>query len=182
MGSSGVLTYCGRRWYKLIVSRRHDKSGEWGWTLVRRRPDIGMPVGGVFQARSNPFVHGSDLYPMKLRGGERDEKVRLATGTVVKLYDYNLESAANFRYIRESLNENLISTVLPFRLMDYRYPPDPQRGGRRAVGVDERPLNGMEFLLLRRNGEKAPYEKGSEQFIGDIEHPDLVTSPYEGLF
>ena len=114
---------------------------------------------------------------MNLNGGEMDEKVGLPAGTVVKLYDYNLESAASFRYIREALNENLVSTVLPFRLMDYRYPPDPRRGGRRALGVDERPLNGMEFLLLRRDGEdageEAGYEPGSEQLIGDIEHPDL---------
>ena len=50
--------------------------------------------------------------------------------------------------------------------MDYRYPPDPRRGGRRAEGIDERPLNGMEFLLLRRDGEDAtdtecPYEPGN---------------------
>ena len=177
MGSSGVLTYCGRRWYKLIVSRRHDESGEWGWTLVRRRPGDGKPVAEYFKLDRIPSFTASDLYPMNLSGGDLDEKVRLSTGTVVKLYDYNLESAASFRNIRESLNENLVSTVLPFRLMDYRYRPDPRRGGRRAMGVDERPLNGMEFLLLRRDGEDAgeedAYEPGSEQFIGDIEHPDL---------
>ena len=115
---------------------------------------------------------------MKFRNGASDEKVRLSTGTIVKLYDYNLESNASFRYIREALNENLVSTVLPFRLMDYRYRPDPRRGGRRALGVDERPLNGMEFLLLRRDGEEdsgeaGAYQPGSEQFIGDIEHADL---------
>ena len=177
MGSSGVLTYCGRRWYKLIVSRRHDESREWGWTLVRRRPGEGMPVAEYFKLERIPSFTASELYPMNLNGGEPDEKVRLSTGTIVKLYDYNLESAASFRNIRESLNENLVSTVLPFRLMDYRYQPDPRRGGRRALGVDERPLNGMEFLLLRRDGDDAvendAYEPGSEQFIGNIEHPDL---------
>ena len=178
MGSSGVLTYCGRRWYKLIISRRHDESGEWGWTLVRRRPGDGMPVAEYFKLERIPSFTASELYPMNLNGGEPDEKVRLSAGTVVKLYDYNLESAASFRNIREALNENLVSTILPFRLMDYRYRPDPRRGGRRALGVDERPLNGMEFLLLRRDGEEGTaeddvYDPGSEQFIGDIEHPDL---------
>ena len=177
MGSSGVLTYCGRQWYKLIISRRHDESGEWGWTLVRRRPGDGMPVAEYFKLDRIPSFTASDLYPLNLNGGELDEKVRLSTGTVVKLYDYNLESAASFRNIREALNENLVSTVLPFRLMDYRYRPDQRRGGRRALGVDERPLNGMEFLLLRRDGEddgeEGAYEPGSDQFIGGIEHPDL---------
>ena len=51
MGSSGVLTYCGRRWYKLIISRRYNKSGEWGWTLVRRRPG-----DGVLQSRKHSVV------------------------------------------------------------------------------------------------------------------------------
>ncbi len=178
MGSSGVLTYCGRRWYKLIVSRRHDESGEWGWTLVRRRPGGGMPVAEYFKPGVVPSFRGSKINPMKLNNGEADAKVSLCTGTVVKLYDYNLEFSASFRNIREGLNENLVSTVLPLRLMDYRYAPDPQRGGRRAQGVDERPLNGMEFLLLRRDGEESvgedgAHEVGTEQFIGDIDHPDL---------
>ncbi len=58
MGSSGVLRYCGRRWFKLIVSRRYDKQEPWGWTLMRRRPGGGMPVAEYFKlggkARSYP--------------------------------------------------------------------------------------------------------------------------------
>ena len=181
MGSSGVLTYCGRRWYKLIVSRRYDTNGDWGWTLLRCRPGGGMPVAEYFKPGSIPSFSLSVLHPMMLNSGEPDNKVHLATGSVVKLYDYNMESAASFRNIRESLNENLVSTVLPFRLMDYRYRPDQRRGGRRAVGVDERPVNGMEFLLLRRDGDEETdsdgpdsiYEPGKEQFIGDINHPEL---------
>jgi hypothetical protein len=38
MGSSGVLRYCGRHWFKLIVSRRYDGNGDWGRALTRRRP------------------------------------------------------------------------------------------------------------------------------------------------
>ena len=182
MGSSGVLTYCGRRWYKLIVSRRHDASGDWGWTLLRRRPGEGMPVAEYFKPPEGvPSFSASVVHPMCLKSGDRDDKVHLATGTVVKLYDYQMESAASFRNIRESLNENLVSTILPFRLMDYRYPPDRRRGGRRAQGVDERPVNGMEFLLLRKDGvdeadaddEDRVYQPRSEQHIGDVDHPDL---------
>ena len=182
MGSSGVLTYCGRRWYKLIISRRYDAGGEWGWTLVRRRPGSGMPVAEYFKPDDGvPSFSASVIHPMKLGSGDPDAKVHIATGTTVKLYDYQMESATSFRNIRETLNENLVSTVLPFRLMDYRYPPDKRRGGRRAQGVDERPLNGMEFLLLRRDSEDdagpddedREYDPGSEQHIGDINHPDL---------
>ena len=154
MGSSGVLTYCGRRWYKLIVSRRYDARGDWGWTLVRRRPADGMPVAEYFKPSRIPSFSATAIHPLRLKSGEVDRKVHPATGTIVKLYDYNMESTASFRQIRESLNENLVSTVLPIRLMDYRYPPDLKRGGRRAQGVDERPVNGMEFLLLRRDGDQ----------------------------
>lgn len=176
MGSSGVLTYCGRHWYKLIVSRRHDGSGDWGWTLVRRRPGRGMPVAEYFKPYGGiPSFSSSVLHPMNLKSGERDDKVHLAAGTVVKLYDYQMESPASFRNIRESLNENLVSTILPFRLMDYRYTPTEGRGGRRAQGVDERPVNGMEFLLLRRDGDdtEEANQEGREQHVGDFDHPDL---------
>ena len=182
MGSSGVLSYCGRRWYKLIISRRYDESGNWGWTLVRRRPGNGMPVAEYFKPPSGiTSFSASVLHPLHLTGGNRDDKVHLTTGTIIKLYDYKMESATSFTNIRESINENLVSTVLPFRLMDYRYPSDKRRGGRRAQGVDERPVNGLEFLLLRRESEDSSvsdepssvYEPRKAQHIGDITHPDL---------
>ena len=181
MGSSGVLTYCGRRWYKLIVSRRYDGKGPWGWTLVRRRPGSGMPVAEYVKPAGEipQFPADEVLRPMKLQSGQRDDKVSRNTGTIVKLYSYQMGAAVSFRNIRESLNENLVSTVLPFRLMDYRV--RPQRTGRRAQGVDERQVEGMEFLLLRRDVEEESadgddeqvYEPGREQHIGDIDHPEL---------
>ena len=178
MGSSGVLNYCGRQWYKLIVSRRFDKKSSWGWTLIRRRPTSGKPVAEYFKLRKIPAFRSSKVNPMKLSKGKVDEKVALSTGTVVKLYNYQMESVASFRNIRESLNENLISTVLPFRLMDYRVTPG--RTGRRAQGVDERTVSGMEFLLLRRDRRESEeddgdniYEPGTKEHIGNIAHPEL---------
>ena len=182
MGSSGVLNYCGRRWYKLIISRRYDASDAWGWTLVRRRPRDGKPIAEYFKPVGGmPSFAGSVVHPLELKSGEPDQKVHLATGTIIKLFDYNMETAASFTNIRESINENLVSTVLPFRLMDYRYRSDPKRGGRRAQGVDERPVYGMEFLLLRKDvddgvdtdEEDQLYEPKRAQHIGDDIHPDL---------
>ena len=113
MGSSGVLTYCGRHWYKLIVSRRYDTSRDWGWTLVRRRPGSGTPIAEYFMLSGHiPSFSASVVHPMSLNSGKRDDKVHISTGTVVKLYDYQMESVTSFRSIRESLNENLVSTVL----------------------------------------------------------------------
>ena len=177
MGSSGVLNYCGRRWYKLIISRRWDSKGDWGWTLVRRRPIEGMPIAEYFMLGGRiPTFQVPELSPLLLQSGEVDSKVTINTGTVVKLYQYHMESAASFRYIRESINENLVSTILPFRLMDYRYSADPRRGGRRALGVDERSLYGMEFLLLRYEDtpqDDEQFDLGDQQDIGEISHPEL---------
>ena len=180
MGSSGVLTYCGRHWYKLIISRRYDESNDWGWTLVRRRPGDGMPVAEYLKLNGEiPSFPATELRPMRMQNREQDDLVQRSTGTVVKLYDYQMESATSFRNIRESINENLVSTILPFRLMDYRQ--TPQRTGRRAQGIDDRNVTGMEFLLLRKSereetepdDEETPYEPRHKQHIGDIDHPDL---------
>lgn len=180
MGSSGVLSYCGRRWYKLIVSRRYDATESWGWTLIRRRSLGGTPVAEYFKLNGSiPSFSASVIHPLHLKSGASDDKVHLSTGTIVKLYDYQMEGSASFRTIREAINENLVSTILPFRLMDYRYAPDRRRGGRRGQGVDERRVYGMEFLLLRKDedeetdDESRVSEPGQELYIGDVTHPDL---------
>ena len=104
---------------------------------------------------------------------------RTSSGTIVKLYSYVLGRAANFRTIREALNENLISTVLPFRLMDYRARPDRARGGRRAQGVDERTVCGMDFQLRRLDDEEDDAETselaGDPLHIAEIKDPDRGT-------
>ena len=157
MGSSGVLGYCGRQWYKLIVSRRYDGKGPWGWTLMRRRPGDGMPVAEYFVLPNGsiPSFQADRLYPYLRGDRKRYDGVHLATGTIIKLYDYQVGSRfLSFRGSREALNENLVETILPFRLLDFRQKPDPKRGGERAEGIDPRPFYGMEFLLLRAHKEE----------------------------
>ncbi|MGO7785635.1 hypothetical protein ACC717_36980, partial [Rhizobium ruizarguesonis] len=80
--------------------------------------------------------------------------MHLSTGTSIKLYDYQVGSKfLSFKGSRDALNENLVETILPFRILDLRQTPDPKRGGDRAFGVDPRPFYGMEFLLLNSHGE-----------------------------
>jgi len=159
MGSSGVLRYCGRRWFKLVVSRRFDKSSPWGWTLMRRRPGSAedMPIAEycVLPDGSIPSFDAPDLYPLRNLEGKRYDGVHIETGTVVKLYDYQVgRRFMSFRGSREALNENLVETILPFRLLDLRQKPDKKRGGDRALGVDARPFYGMEYLLLNSHREE----------------------------
>jgi hypothetical protein len=157
MGSSGVLSYCGQRKFKLIVSRRFDGHGQWGFTLLRKRPVEGMPVAEYFVLPGGriPTFTEDALFPFRKGDGKRYNGVHLKTGTVIKLYDYQIGSRfqGGFRGSREALNENLIETILPFRILDFRWPPDQKRGGDRADGIDSRGFCGMEFLLLRSHRE-----------------------------
>ncbi len=191
MGSSGVLSFCGNKWFKLIVSRRFDKNGEWGWTLIRRRPDRDneAPVAEYFAPRQRIPTLGNlqTLYPFQNQGRVVFDQFEIESGTVVKLYDfYAGKNFSGFRGAREAFNENLVETILPFRIFDFRYNPDPKRGGLRALGIDARPFYGMEFLIRRSHGEEVDsVEEGTEGqeivesetenllFIGTVDHPRL---------
>jgi hypothetical protein len=197
MGSSGVLGYCGRRWYKLIVSRRHDGEGPWGWTIVRRRPGgpNDMPVAEYLSIADGsetgaiPTFEQDMLYPFRTGTGKQYADCMLRTGTVIKLFDYNVGSRhSGFRGAREALNENLVETILPFRILDFRWKPDPARGGDRAEGIDARPFYGMEFLLLRQHKEDLRDEDdetpgdaedgeqardGEPVHVGDFSNPEI---------
>lgn len=158
MGSSGVLRYCGRRWYKLIVSRRYDKQGPWGWTIMRRRPGAGddLPIAEYFVAPNGkiPRFDAAELYPFHTVEQKRYDRMHIDAGTIVKLYDYQVGSKfLSFRGSREALNENLVETILPFRILDLRQKPTKGKGPDRELGVDPRPFYGMEFLLLNSHKE-----------------------------
>lgn len=184
MGSSGVLRYCGRNWYKLIVSRRFDKSGPWGWTIMRRRPTDPdrMPVAEYFVPPGGKIARfeAESLFPFNTNMGKRYDKMHLETGTIVKLYDYQIGSKfLGFRGPREALNENLVETILPFRILDLRWKPDPTRGGDRALGVNPVAFYGMEFLLLHSHKEEGGDDEEEEAsgtgkvFVGNFSDPRL---------
>ena len=157
MGSSGVLGYCGLKWFKLIVSRRYDGTGPWGFTLMRKRPGGGMPIAEYFVLPGGkiPTFEEDAIFPFMKGDGKRYNGMHLGTGTIIKLFDYQIGSrfSGGFRGSREALNENLVETILPFRILDFRQTPDPKRGGDRAEGIDPRGFCGMEFLLLRSHRE-----------------------------
>jgi len=182
MGSSGVLSYCGLKWFKLIVSRRYDKKGPWGFTLMRRRPRNGMPVAEYFVLPNGtiPKFQADTLFPFSKNNGKRDDGVHISSGTAIKLYDYQTGSRfSGFKGAREALNENLVETILPFRILDFRQTPDPKRGGDRAEGIDPRPFYGMEFLLLRSHREDEKDEDEDDAAgtgkiaVANIQDPEL---------
>lgn len=185
MGGSGVLGYCGMHWYKLIISRRYDRTGPWGWTLIRQRPGAELPVAEYLTIDGSiPSFERDQIFPATLGSGAVDEQLSRRSGAIIKLYDYTLEARAStsFNGIREAINGGLVSTVLPFQLYNYRATPSSRsRGQRRAEGVDERPLNGMEFQLRRaprsESGREAKRSQGhrarERHHVDTVTHPDL---------
>lgn len=174
MGSSGVLRYCGKNWYKLIISRRYDRQGPWGWTLVRRRPSASgdIPVAEYFAGANSIDKNGNRivstfeadiLYPLHTQDGKEYPNTKLESGTIVKLYDYMIGAKfMAFKGMREAIIENLTETILPFRLLDLRQKRDSSRGGDRALGVDARPFYGMEYHLLQHEDSEESDTNESE--------------------
>ncbi|UUX96607.1 hypothetical protein [Aquabacterium sp. J223] len=116
-----------------------------------------MPVADYFVLPdgSMPSFDADVLHPFTKGDGNRYDGLHLRTGTVVKLFDYQIGAKfLSFKGSREALNENLVETILPFRLLDFRQTPDKKRGGDRAEGIDPRPFYGMEYLLLRSHKEE----------------------------
>ena len=184
MGSSGVLSFCGKCWYKLIISRRYTKDGEWGWTLIRKNtPEAGLPYAEYYAlGKEIQSVEKSQIFPFKISSGEKFEQFSLESGTIIKLYDYNLgKKYKKLNGIREVFNENIVETILPFRIMDFRATPDKKRGGRRAMGIDERSFYGMEFSLQRHthgededdNGDRAEIEPEDKNIMHIATHKSV---------
>ena len=173
MGSSGVLSFCGDLWYKLIVSRRYDKSGKWGWTLMRKhsRAD-GMPYAEYFAPEGEIPTLGADdkVFPFH-NNGQQFREFFLESGTIVKLFDFyaGKKFSTGFRGAREAFNENLVETILPFRILDFRWKPDSARTGLRAQGIDARPFYGMEFLLRRSHLEEAEVDADDSEEDGEAQ-------------
>lgn len=180
MGSSGVLSFC-EDWLKLIVSRRYDKKEGWGWTLIRKNePQSGMPYAEYFAPGDDIQTAGSGAIAPFCNQGKEFDGVVLQTGTIVKLYDFFVgKGYADFKGARETFNENLVETILPFRIYDFRWKPDPSRGGLRKFGIDDRSFYGMEHQLVDPLTEEAddddddPKSEGRAQHIDTVNHPNL---------
>jgi hypothetical protein len=150
---------------------------------MRRRPGNRdqMPIAEYFTMPDGriPRFQATELFPFETADRKRYDRVHLETGSIIKLYDYQVGSRfLSFKGSRDALNENLVETILPFRLLDLRQKPDPKRGGDRALGVDARPFYGMEFLLLNSHREEDTDDEdlpaGEDRvFVGSFTDPNL---------
>ncbi|MGQ4808293.1 hypothetical protein NKDENANG_01674 [Candidatus Entotheonellaceae bacterium PAL068K] len=130
MGGTGAVTFCGRRRYQLIASKRFDGGGELGFTLVRRHP-LTDDEEKHKKATWYEYLIIDDRIPA-FACGELDIRLhnrKFTTGTIIKLYSYDLPSGSRSvisRDLNQSINEYLFNPALPVYTIDKseRYPDD----------------------------------------------------------
>ena len=144
MGGAGAVAFCGKKRYQLIGSKRFNESEPFGFTLVRRHP-LTQEEDGRKKATWYEYLVINGQIPSFLCT-EMElglHKRKFTTGTILKLYSYNLPSGSRSvisRDLNQSINEYLFSPALPVFTIDKveRYPDD------RSL---QRPLYGLKRRL-----------------------------------
>ena len=146
MGGSGAIVFCGKQRYQLMASRRFDKSGNFGFTIIRKHPLSQKEK----ETKKNTWyeyltINGEvPSFPISDDGLDLGlYKRKFTTGTVIKLFSYNLPSGSRSvisRDLNQSINEYLFQPALPVYTIDNneRYPKDRN---------PERDLFGLKYRL-----------------------------------
>jgi hypothetical protein len=130
MGGTGAIVFCGKKRYQLIASKKYDGTGRFGFTLIRKHP---LSEAEMLTRKNTWYeylkVDGEILsFPIEtLDLGLKDRLFK--TGTVIKLYSYDLPGGARSvisRDLNQSINEFLFEPALPIYTIDKpeRYPLD----------------------------------------------------------
>ena len=132
MGGTGAVAFCGKARYQLVGSKRFDDNeANFGFTLIRRHPltpeeklrkKMTWYEYLIVDNESIPSFPAREL-DLGLHGR------RFTTGSIVKLYSYDLPSGARSvisRDLNQSINEYLFESALPIFTIDSqkRYPLD----------------------------------------------------------
>ncbi|ANO53255.1 hypothetical protein BA177_13890 [Woeseia oceani] len=177
MGGAGAVVFCGKKRYQLVASKRFDKSGKFGFTIMRKHPLSAEEE----KTRKNTWyeyllidgkIPAFDIDSLDLGLHNRD----FTTGTIIKLYSYNLPSGSRSvisRDLNQSINEFLFEPALPVYTIDIkeRFPKD------RAL---ERHLYGLK-RRLEEDGSKYIRtffsESHSDADIGSLKVTVYVFNP-----
>lgn len=126
MGGSGSIVFCGRNGYQLIGSRRYDKSGDFGFTIIRQHPLTKEEKQTLKNTWYEYFVIEGDIPSFPIN--ELDlglHKRKFETGTIIKMYSYQFGKKYGFaQELRQQLTEYLFEPALPVLTKDTkeRYP------------------------------------------------------------
>lgn len=130
MGGSGAIVFCGKKSYQLIGSRRFDKSGLFGFTLIREHP-FSKEEEKIKKNTWYEYLKVDNQIPCftteELDLGLFNRK--FITGTIIKMYSYDLPAGSRSvisRDLNQSINEFLFEPALPIMTIDKkdRYPLD----------------------------------------------------------
>jgi len=144
MGGTGVLDFCGEKKYQLILSRRSlelDKNSDWGFTLVRLKPDVPesykLPWFEYF-TDVNEDIFRIPGKPLPILPWNEE----LLDGCYIKLFSYELPSRTDItqRGLWGPLSRKLYSPILPFYIYEMRKKYDKTQGKN-----DKRLLSGIKY-------------------------------------
>lgn len=130
MGGTGAIVFCGKKRYQLMGSRRFDGTGNFGFTLVREHPMTEDELKTKKSTWYEYFKIDGKIPSFPIDSLDLGLKGRtFTTGTVIKLYSYDLPSGARSvisRDLNQSINEFLFEPALPIYTIDKaeRYPKD----------------------------------------------------------
>lgn len=165
MGGAGAVVFCGKKRYQLVASKKFDNTGKFGFTIMRKHP-----LSAEEETTRKNTWYEYLLIDGKIPAFEIDSlelglhNRPFTTGTIIKLYSYNLPSGSRSvisRDLNQSINEFLFEPALPVYTVDTkeRYPDD------RAL---ERHLYGLK-RRLEQDGSKYIRTFFSESYNdGDI--------------
>jgi hypothetical protein len=160
MGGSGAIVFCGKKSYQLIASKRFDKTGDFGFTLIREHPltdeeKVTKKNTWYEYLKIDGKIPSFPIEKLDLKLNNR----LFETGTIMKLYSYDLPSGSRSvisRDLNQSINEYLFDPALPVLTVDTkeRYPDDRNL---------ERPLYGLKRRL----------EQDDNKYVGDYFSEDF---------
>ena len=131
MGGTGAVAFCGDLRYQLIGSKRFDDpTADFGFTLIRQHPLTPEEEQRRKSTWYEYLVLDGNIPSFPIT--EMDlglYKRSFTTGTILKLYSYDLPSGARSvisRDLNQSINEYLFEPALPLFTIDSpeRYPDD----------------------------------------------------------
>ncbi|MDY6993847.1 MAG: hypothetical protein SVR94_14765, partial [Pseudomonadota bacterium] len=160
MGGSGAIVFCGKKGYQLIASKRYDGKGSFGFTLIREHPLSKEEQTTRKNTWYEYLVINDEIPAFEMNGLDlKLHDKRFETGTIIKLYSYDLPSGSRSvisRDLNQSINEFLFEPALPVLTVDTkeRYPDD--------INL-ERDLYGLK-RRLERDDSKYVEEHFTEHF------------------
>ena len=131
MGGAGAVAFCGDFRYQLVGSKRFDDpTAGFGFTLIRKHPLTPEEERRIKSTWYEYLTIGGEIPSFPIT--ELDlglYRRKFTTGTILKLYSYDLPSGARSvisRDLNQSINEFLFAPALPLFTIDTpeRYPDD----------------------------------------------------------